>query len=126
MFSTEHSIFSELIPRNVRESKFFRPLKVYSRQVMIVGQAWEHSSIINRGYDVYRPCLCHTEGRKQEGFVQEGILEGSAFSEELTRESSGEPHLPLGAGKHILQSLGHCSPTNPLSFSRAGPAFTHL
>lgn len=52
--------------------------------------------------------------------------EGSAFSGEHTQESSGDHHLLLEAGKHILQSLCHCFTTNPVSFSRAGPAFTHL
>lgn len=58
--------------------------------------------------------------RKEPAGVQEGTLEGSVFSGEFTQESSGDPHLPLGVGKHILQFLGYCSPTNPESFSRVG------
>lgn len=75
---------------------------VCSRQVRRVEQAWEHGRSIDTGHDVYKPRLCHTEGRNQDG-SRKALYQGSAFSGELP----GVPRRPptaLWGSKHILQN----------------------
>lgn len=84
MLSTEHLVFSVLISRNAREDRplFTERLVICSRQARRAEQVWEHGRSIDTGRDVYKPCLCHTEGRNQDG-SRKALYQGSAFSGEL-------------------------------------------
>lgn len=112
VLSTERLVFSVLTSRKAREG---RPCSLEGCMFQAgeeSGASMEHGRSIDTGHDVYKPCLCHTEGRNQDG-SRKALYQVSAFSGELP----GVPRRPpnaLWGSKHILQN--YVWPTNLHAF----------